>query len=88
MVLILFNGENDVVVLVVHAKTLKQTTRFRPQIFPTSVSHRWVSGYYRHHRKLNVTGILKVQLERLVFVPNHNVFLGNHSILERRRGNS
>ena len=41
-----------------------------------------------HHGKLNATGILKVQLERLVFVPNQNVFLGNHSILERKRGNS
>ena len=88
MVLILFNSENDVGVIVVHVKTLRQSTRFRPQIFPTSESHPWVSGYYRHHRKLNVTGILKVQLERLVFVPNHNVFLGNHSILECKRGKS
>ena len=40
MVFILFNNENDVGVIVVHVKTLRQTTRFRPQIFPTSVSQK------------------------------------------------
>ena len=82
MVLILFNGENDVGVLVVYVKTLKQTTNSLLQLVTAG------SPLTRHHRKLNVTGILKVQLERLVFVPNHNMFLGNHSILECKRGKS